>query len=114
MNYHSDLPHRKALNSMREAVALMLERQGFKEPSSMHQRCGMFLDKMEPTILMVKGFCIADRMQFRVSDDAKDIELARAFRKLWEACQMIEHHMDHGKPPQDNSFSSMLYGDPRL
>jgi hypothetical protein len=114
MNYHSDLPHRKALNSMREAVALMLERNGITEPSSMHHRCGMFLDATQDAIAALKTLPIEARMQFRVGQEAKDIELARAFRKLWEACQMIEHYTDLGRPPQEHAMAANLYGDNRI
>jgi hypothetical protein len=96
---------------MRERVALMLKRNGIEQPSSMHHRCGMFLDKMEKHIHI--QFQEGNGMQLRVSQLGKDIKLARSFRKLWEACHMIETYL-RGDKPEEDVFSGGLYSDSRL
>jgi hypothetical protein len=112
MNYKATSPHRKALNSMRERVALMLERNGFSAKDhcpSLHQRCGYFLEstKAQAKDGLDSG-TIQDRADFRTSQLAQDVRLALTFRKLWEACAMIDGFLDYGTAPESNPFAPRL------
>lgn len=83
----------QTLQSLRPKVEEMLIRNSFTVEDycpSQHHRCGQFLDSNANTLQEVLAGGGGVRMQFRKTQKAQDLALARTFRKIWEVCQLVQ------------------------